>query len=329
MSPNAGCCTLLIDPALPLPLSDAISHLLQGVSRKELGALLTCLSSTYRGGGTSQEIVCLEGAIAYASVRMPATFGACLAAFDATAKILPELAPKSLLDMGAGTGAASWAAIQMWPGIEAITMVDHNPSLRALAGRLAKAGPRALATARIESGAITSCPLKADLVTASYVLCEIDKERTAEVALALWQACEDALLLVEPGTPEGFARIARARSALRQTGAYFAAPCTHENACPMAGSDWCHFSQRLPRSRAHKVIKGANVPFEDERYSYLVATHRNPLREKGRILSPPMQRKPGIHLKLCTPDGLDLRFVARREKQPYARARRLKWGDAF
>ena len=39
-----------------------------------------------------------------------------------------------------------------------------------------------------------------------------------------------------------------------------------------AGDDWCHFSQRLPRSRDHMLLKDASVPFEDERYSYVVVT---------------------------------------------------------
>jgi hypothetical protein len=40
----------------------------------------------------------------------------------------------------------------------------------------------------------------------------------------------------------------------------------------MSGNDWCHFSQRLPRSRDHMLLKDADVPFEDERYSYVVVT---------------------------------------------------------
>ena len=36
-----------------------------------------------------------------------------------------------------------------------------------------------------------------------------------------------------------------------------------------AAPDWCHFVQRLPRSRAHKHVKSAALPFEDEKFSYV------------------------------------------------------------
>jgi len=96
----------------------------------------------------------------------------------------------------------------------------------------------------------------------------------------------------------------------------------------MAGQDWCHFSVRLARSRAHMHAKGASVPFEDERFSYLVVVRDGGQPGGGRIVAPPVASKPGIALRLCTEQGrLAERFVARREAAAYKQARKLEWGD--
>src|SRR6185312_7664120 len=102
-----------------------------------------------------------------------------------------------------------------------------------------------------------------------YVLAELREEAVAATARHLWSMATGMLVLIEPGTPAGFARIRAARAALIAAGAHVAAPCTHNKNCPMQGDDWCHFSVRLARSRDHLIAKAARVPFEDERYAYI------------------------------------------------------------
>jgi ribosomal protein RSM22 (predicted rRNA methylase) len=313
-------------PALPPALSSAIALLLEGMPRKDLAARAEKMSAAYRAGGTSHAITTPLDAAAYATARMPATYAAIAAAFEKLAQALPDFAPASLLDVGAGTGAASWAAVTAWPDI-AVTMLDHNPALRALARKLADNGP--LAQAEILSGDLGVEKPGADLVVAGYVLAELGEARAATVALDLWQSAAQVLVLVEPGTPQGFARIRAARAALIEAGGTIAAPCTHDNVCPMAGDDWCHFSQRLPRSRDHMLLKGANVPFEDERYAYVAVTRTPVPHDAARILAPPLETKPGLTFKLCDANGLRAQFVAARDKDEYRRVRKLGWGDLF
>ncbi|HKU64826.1 MAG TPA: small ribosomal subunit Rsm22 family protein [Rhizomicrobium sp.] len=324
-------------------LTKALAVLLDGVSRKELAAAAQKLSAGYRRGATSQAILTPADAAAYAVARMPATTAACAAVFARLAGVMPGFAPASLLDVGAGTGAASWAAIGQWAGIASVTMLDHNPALRALARKLADSG--ALAAAKILSGDlkverhISNLEKGADLVVASYVLAELPEEKAAATAVDLWQSANTALALIEPGTPDGFARIRSARAALIAAGAHVAAPCTHDALCPLTGrsvrasgsdqqKDWCHFSQRLPRSRDHMLLKEASVPFEDERYSYVVVT-RERVASGARILAPPLETKPGLTFKLCDETGLRAQFVAVRDKEEYRRVRKRGWGDLF
>ena len=321
----------------PSDLTNAIARLLDGVPRKDLAAAAQKMSAGYRQGATSQGIVTPAEAAAYAVARMPATYAACAAVFARLAHVMPGFAPASLLDVGAGSGAASWAAITAWPGIASVTMLDRNPALRTLARRLADAGP--LAGAEILSGDLGTDKPQADLVVASYVLAELPEDKAAAVAADLWQSAGTALALIEPGTPDGFARIRQARAALIVAGAHVAAPCTHDNTCPIRSvgesrsdqnkvGDWCHFSQRLPRSRDHMLLKGANVPFEDERYSYVVVT-REKIAKGARILAPPLETKPGLTFKLCDETGLRVQFVASRDKDGYRRVRKRGWGDLF
>jgi ribosomal protein RSM22 (predicted rRNA methylase) len=309
----------------PPALTIALDAMLEGVSRKDLAAAAEKMSAGYRQGATSQTIATPLQAKAYAVARMPATYAACAAVFGRLMEVVPDFAPASLLDVGAGTGAASWAAVTAWPGISSITMLDRNPALRELARKLADAG---LPGSEILSGDVAVEKPNADLVVASYVLAEFPEEDCAAIATDLWQSAGVALALIEPGTPDGFARIRAARAALIEADAHVAAPCTHGNVCPMSGDDWCHFSQRLPRSRDHMRLKDASVPFEDERYSYVVVT-REKLASGARILAPPLEEKPGLTFKLCDEAGLRSQFVATRDKNEYRRVRKHSWGDLF
>ena len=328
-----------MNPALPAALAAALDAALTGVARKPLAAAARKLSEGYRQGQTSRAVVRPAAACAYAVARMPATYAACSAVFSRLMMAMPDLAPRTLLDVGAGTGAASWAAVTAWPQMESLTMLDHNPALRALARKLAQAGPPGLASAEILGGDLALLDMKAGLVVASYVLAELPEEKAAGVAAELWRWTDAALVLVEPGTPQGFARIRAARAALIAAGAHVAAPCTHDDECPMARSvgesrsdqnqsDWCHFSQRLPRSRDHMLMKGASVPFEDERYAYVAVT-REPAARGARILAPVLETKPGLTFKLCDETGLRAQFVAARDKDEYRRVRKRGWGDLF
>jgi ribosomal protein RSM22 (predicted rRNA methylase) len=168
----------------------------------------------------------------------------------------------------------------------------------------------------------------ADLVVASYMIGEIsDAERTV-LAELMWAKTRDTLLIVEPGTPAGYRRIIALREQLIAAGAHVAAPCPHGGKCPLTAPDWCHFTQRLPRSRAHKQIKGAELPFEDEKFSYVALTRAPVAQHRARVLAQPVVTKVEVTAKLCTPDGLVVAKVPRRAKADYARARRWRWGAA-
>lgn len=285
------------------------------------------LSEHYRAGGRSDAAIDLR---AYLTVRLPATYAAVERALREVAERRPGFAPLSMIDAGAGPGTASWAAVAAWPAIEAVTLADNNPQFLDLARRIAEQSPHpALSAARRRQADMAALDAGggAELVIAAYALAEIPEARQRVAVDALWRAAGSMLVLVEPGTPAGFARIRRARDVLIASGGIPVAPCPHAGACPMASEDWCHFTVRLARSRAHMHAKQASVPFEDEKYSWLAVSRTGVPSGGGRVLSPPVEQKPGISFRLCTPEGLEQRQIARRDRDAYKAHRRSAWGD--
>jgi ribosomal protein RSM22 (predicted rRNA methylase) len=317
-------------PDLPAELKAALEAKLEGRSRGDVAARAAAISKTYRDGGGSAAIRSETDALAYALARMPATYAAVTASLNALIEARPDFAPKTLLDVGAGPGTASFAAAQAFASLVSFTLVDANPALRTLA--LDLVGSRTplsgLTYAPGDARAALAEADAADLVIASYLIGELaEAERTA-LAAAMWARTDEVLLIIEPGTPAGYARILGLRAKLIDAGAHVAAPCPHEAKCPLQPPDWCHFSQRLARSRAHKQVKGADVPFEDERFAYVVLTRKKVASRRSRVLAQPALGKAEISARLCTTGGLAIAKVPRRDKQAYAAARHWRWGDA-
>jgi ribosomal protein RSM22 (predicted rRNA methylase) len=110
---------------------------------------------------------------------------------------------------------------------------------------------------------------------------------------------------------------------------YVVCPCPHDHECPLTGDDWCHFSQRLNRSRDHRQVKGASLSFEDEKFSYVVLSRHKPATRAGdRVLAVPRVTKAQIATKLCTPAGLVMDVASRRDRDPYKARKSWRWGDA-
>jgi ribosomal protein RSM22 (predicted rRNA methylase) len=317
-------------PDLPIELKAALEAKLHGLSRSDAAERSAAISQTYRGGGGSAAIRTEADALAYALARMPATYAAVTACLNALCEIRADFTPKRLLDIGAGPGTATWAAAEAFSSLADFMSVDANTALRTLALDLFDKGSRLLKLQyrQGEARAVLVNAEPADLVVASYLLGEISDTERAGLADLMWARTSDTLLIVEPGTPAGYARIIELRRQLIALGAHVAAPCPHDGECPLTAPDWCHFTQRLPRSRAHRQLKGAELAFEDEKFAYVALTRAAIARRPARVLAQPDVGKVEVTAKLCASEGLVMTKVPRRAKADYARARRWRWGDA-
>src|ERR1700760_2683547 len=197
---------------LPEDLQAVLDRLTEGVSRNALSERAAAISRAYRSGGNSAgTIQSRDDALAYAMARLPATYAATAAGLATLKEALPDFAPQTLLDVGAGPGTASWAALESFPGLTGVRLVDENPHLRQLAlDFLAASGEETLHKAEYQKGTarqVLPAAEKADLVIASYFVGELADEQLLSAAEGLWSAANDTLVVVEPGTPAGFARI--------------------------------------------------------------------------------------------------------------------------
>jgi ribosomal protein RSM22 (predicted rRNA methylase) len=311
--------------SLPPQFASALEWWLAEHAVDDLRGQVTKLSGNYRAGGSSARV----DLGAYVAARVPATYAAVSRSMTEAARGIPDYAPRSILDLGAGAGSATWAAISQWPSIETVIMLDNDPRFLRLAEDI---GERALpANVRINHmlGDISATLPQADLVLASYVVAERPLSEAGALAARLWAATGSMLLIVEPGTRAGFERIRAMRSILVKAGANILAPCTHISACPISGADWCHFTARVQRSRLHRHAKSADVPWEDEPFSYLAAVRSDVTPPAGRIMRPPRINKAEARFQLCTHAGMRELVVPKRDKSMFNQVRKLDWGDAF
>ncbi|AJP01776.1 rRNA methyltransferase [Streptomyces cyaneogriseus subsp. noncyanogenus] len=314
-------------------LRAALAGLLDGLPARQAAQAVERLIANYRGATPTDAPILRDRAdvIAYAAYRMPATFEAVRSALAALAQAAPAWAPGSHVDVGGGTGAATWAAGAVWDGARPVTVLDWAEPALALGREIAAAHP-ALADVtwrRSRIGAALTLE-STDLVTVSYVLNELTAPDRAALVDAAASAAQ-AVVIVEPGTPDGYARVIEARDRLVSAGFHVAAPCPHSDTCPIApGTDWCHFSARVSRSSLHRQVKGGSLAYEDEKFSYVAAVRFPVAPAPSRVVRRPQIRKGQVLLDLCE-SGPALRraTVTKRHGDLYKAARDAEWGDAW
>jgi ribosomal protein RSM22 (predicted rRNA methylase) len=319
-------------PNLPAWLQSAIEHQLRAQNTNELNAASANITHHYRKLKPSRQAIQKHTDVAaYLAARLPATYAAISASLHQILERLPDFAPITMLDIGAGPGTASFAAHSQLHSLQSFALLDDNTPFLDVAKQLIVGAPINLQQAQITCANITTIAdfPQSDLIIAGYSLVELSVGVQSMLVQRLWQACTNVLLIVEPGTPKAYSNLMVLRSQLIEAGAYVVAPCVGNYACPLEPNDWCHFCQRLPRSRAHMQAKGANVPFEDEKFSYLAVSRNHVQASVSRILAPPAMNKAGIEFKLCTEYGLEQRQIPIRDKLGYKKVRKLGWGDVI
>ncbi len=316
---------------LPTSIIEALSSLPQGLRQEDMIRDAQSLSHAYRSQNASgMRLVTVQAqAVAYAAARMPATFCAVTTALQ-HALDCTRASIRTVIDAGAGTGAASWAASTLL-ALDNILCLEREPAMRSVGQVLMQSGNEVLKNAAWQGCDLATDTVtdSADLVIMGYVLNEMARDSRVTVLKKLWNAASHMLLIVEPGTPAGYANLMDARTCLLGMGAHMAAPCPHEKQCPMTDNDWCHFSCRVQRTKLHKQLKGGEAGYEDEKFSYMafVRDAANPVQ--ARILRHPQVHKGHVTLTLCCEDGIRKQTISKKDGEMYKLSRDAAAGGSI
>lgn len=322
---------------MPAALAEAVRESASGQDSAALKRSSTRISDHYRAEGRSIDVVSRStDAVAYALSRMPATFAAVASVFEEVRARAPGFSPDRLLDIGAGPGTATWAAAEVFPELQSARLVDRSRDFLRLARQLGSNVPH-LSLEFDEADALFSTRTSAAdasdryaAVAAAYLLTEFDDATLLRVAESLWARTAGVLVIVEPGRPRDYQRLMLVRERLVGLGGDVLAPCPHNRPCPLVAPDWCHFSQRLARSKDHMRLKGASLGYEDEKFSYLVVARPGiGASASGRVIKPTAENKFSVTLELCAEAGLEQRVVPSRDRPAFKAAKKLAWGDAL
>lgn len=316
---------------IPDLLENAIERKIQGIKITELKELAKNLSDRYinekRAGQTllSKE----KEALAYSIMRMPATFCAVTVALKNTLNIAESCEIETVLDIGAGTGAATWA-INEYINPKEITCLEREDAMRTVGQTLMKFNNEMEKVQWINEDVTNWRYVKgADLIVASYIINELKQEERKNVIKKILDLESKIILIIEPGTPEGFKNIKEIQKIALENGRFIIAPCTTQGVCQLPESDWCHSTVRVERNKIHKILKSADAPYEDEKFSYIAISKENLGTAESRILRHPMIETGKITLKLCTNGNIEEKIITKKEKEKFKQAKKKKCGDTI
>ena len=312
---------------IPEELKNAIEELLLKNKNNEIIQNAQIISNKYRkNDGKGKRLLTEQNeAISYAVSRMPATYAAVHSAVCQTLENYSEDL-QTLFDIGAGTGAATWA-INDIIDISNIRCFEREQNMMNIGKQLMN--NTELSKVQWEQFDILQDDIKerSDIVVTSYMINELPEKEKEIVIRKLWNATNKLLIIIEPGTPAGFDNILKIRKELLKKGGYIVSPCCNQGECKISKGDWCAFYARVFRSSIHKQAKKGELGYEDEKFSYIAFSKRPVKIDGDRILRHPQIYKGYVNVKLCTKDGIQEKKYSKKDGDIYKRVRKLGAGE--
>jgi len=242
---------------------------------------------------------------------------------------------ESVVDFGGGPGTFLFA-ISKFKILNKYTNVERSDSFIGIMNVLVEEFLSS-STTNTHVDSISSNYLKpgsqdiptSDLCVFSYTLCERDNSLACLSDLV---EHSNMVLIIEPGTPSGFKNIIQARDKLIEKGFGTIAPCTVSNGfCPLrdSESDWCHFVERVDRSRIQRYLKNGVLGYEYEKYSYLLMSKNSIHSDGKRIISRPNYTKHSISFDICSEKNSHIVITKKENKSEFKIVKKSIRGDLY
>ena len=314
---------------LPFEIKNYIENELNNINLKSLQKNAKQISQNYRNNlrDGKKMLSKEEEAIAYAITRMPATFGAVAKSLEKTLEIYKSPI-KSIADIGAGTGTAS-IAINELIDVDKIECFEREKAMIETGKKIFKHYNNLESKAIWKNLDITKDIIEDnyDLVVASYMINELKEEQINDVINKIWNISNKMILIVEPGTMQGYHNIMKAKEILVNLGGKIIAPCMSK-ICNLEKDDWCNFYCRVQRTKIHKNLKEGDSPFEDEKFIYIaISKDEVPNEYEARIIRHPLVYNGYIKLKVCKPNEIKELTITKKDKELFKRVKKLNHGD--
>ena len=270
--------------------------------------------------------------LAYLACRFPATYASVHRVLLECKWRCPTFSPTSMSDIGAGPGTATFAALDIFSSLNETTLYERDTKWleigKSLMHQVDYASLKTVSWKQTDLNQDVNFT-ESDMMIMSYVVGELSPNAMIKLVDKALISTKEIFVVIEPGTPHGFERIKLIRTHLIEKGMNLVAPCPHNRECPMEKNDWCHFSERVERSHIHMAVKGVTMGYEDEKFSYIIASKTAVSLPESRIVRHPQHHSGHVDLVLCGQNGLEKKIVSKKHGPLYKQTRKSLWGDAF
>ena len=325
---------------LPGPVASAVSNIISRSDIRAISVNASKLHERYMHPDEEQKRPHIQkpaDALAYLSMRFPATYAQIYSALSQIQDRVSNWQPKTLLDIGCGPGTGIWAAKALWPDLQSATGVDRDSHFLSLAEEIAYDAKEDITVDLVPQTIVqwTTTPVSKtyDLIIVANVVNELTKDAKEQLLETLVKRSSGIVLVLEPGTPRGFGVIQSVAEKISPNVSLIA-PYIHGTF--IASDDyWIHFPQRFIRLDFQRRIRQSMrknalmaSDWEETKFSY-VACGNVPVEKKfwGQSVGGIEKYRGYLVIPVLTADGIIKTRVMKRHKEKYAMYKNLRWGE--